>query len=274
MIYCCYHRSAPLIHAGAVRPIQAGRACAALPLPMAGDETGESISSRNRYWCELTALYWIRHNTADAITGLVHYRRLLNLTGDREQVFVRGEADVTAFGYSEALIRQLLERAEIILPKREALGTDAAGAPRTIYTHYAHFHRKEDLEVALQVLETLHPDQAATARRVILETASGHWGNLFITSRPILEAYADWLFGILFEVERRIQPQVEQRDPYQQRVYGFLAERLFNVWLACHPELRILEVPMVRLTENPFVAARDRMRCWKKSVLRLFREKR
>lgn len=273
MIYCCYHQRAPRVHAEFLRPIQAGRAAASQRLAMPGDETGESISSRNRCWCELTALYWIRHNTADAIAGLVHYRRLLNLTGEREQVFVRDETDATAFGYREAQIRQLLQRAEIILPKREPLGREPCGAPRTLYTHYAHFHRKEDLEVTLQVLEELHPDQAATARRIVLETASGHWGNLFITSRPILEAYADWLFAILFAVERRIQPQVEQRDPYQQRVYGFLAERLFNVWLACHPELRILEVPMVRLTENPFVAARDRMRCWKKSVLRLFREK-
>lgn len=260
MIYCCYHQKAPRIHAEAIRPIQAGRACAPVPLPMIGDETGDSLSARNRFWCELTVLYWIRRNTTDAIAGLVHYRRLLNLTGMQDTAFAGRTLDAAPFGYTEAAIRRLLTHADIILPKPEPLGTDETGSPRTVYRHYAHFHRIEDLETALQVLEERHPEMMPAARRVIFEMTSGHWGNLFLTTRPILEAYADWLFGILFEVERRIQSQVEMRAPYQQRVYGFLAERLFNVWLAAHPELRILEVPTLLLTADPFVHAGSLLR--------------
>ncbi len=49
--------------------------------------------------------------------------------------------------------------------------------------------------------------------------------------RPEFDAYIDWLFDILFAVESTIQPQVISWSPYEQRVYGFLSERLLDVWL-------------------------------------------
>jgi exopolysaccharide biosynthesis protein len=48
----------------------------------------------------------------------------------------------------------------------------------------------------------------------------------------------------LFELEKRID--ITQYDNYQKRVFGFIAERLFNVWLA-HHQLKFCEIPVVNL---------------------------
>lgn len=40
-----------------------------------GDNTGENISAKNPYYCELTGLYWLWKNTEAEYKGLVHYRR-------------------------------------------------------------------------------------------------------------------------------------------------------------------------------------------------------
>ncbi|MCF0155724.1 MAG: DUF4422 domain-containing protein, partial [Veillonella sp.] len=48
-------------------------------------------------------------------------------------------------------------------------------------------------------------------------------------------------FTILFELEKRIQiPD----DPYQARIFGFLAERMFNIFIM-HKQLRVKTLPIV-----------------------------
>ena len=40
-----------------------------------GDNTGDNISLKNPYYCELTGVYWAWKNLEADYVGLVHYRR-------------------------------------------------------------------------------------------------------------------------------------------------------------------------------------------------------
>ena len=53
--------------------------------------------------------------------------------------------------------------------------------------------------------------------------------------------YCQWLFGILFELEKKID--LSCSDGYNTRMYGFVSERLLNVWIH-HENLSVKEMPV------------------------------
>lgn len=53
--------------------------------------------------------------------------------------------------------------------------------------------------------------------------------NIFIMKKELFEEYCEWLFTILFELEKIVD--ISRYDTYQSRLYGFISERLFNIWI-------------------------------------------
>ena len=57
-------------------PLQVGAEISNTDLKIARDDTGDNISSKNPYFCELTGLYWLWKNyPGQENIGICHYRR-------------------------------------------------------------------------------------------------------------------------------------------------------------------------------------------------------
>ena len=56
-----------------------------------------------------------------------------------------------------------------------------------------------------------------------------HTLNMFVESKALIDKYCELLFMILGKVEEKVD--LNGRSDYQKRVFGFLSERLFNVWI-------------------------------------------
>ena len=67
---------------------------------------------------------------------------------------------------------------------------------------------------------------------------------MFVMKKSYFDEYCTWLFDILFTLEKRID--ISSYDSYEARIFGFLSERLFNVWLE-RQNLKKVEVPVVFL---------------------------
>lgn len=52
---------------------------------------------------------------------------------------------------------------------------------------------------------------------------------MFIGNREVVKGYLDWLFDILFKLEKKID--ISDYSAYDQRVYGFVSERLLDVYI-------------------------------------------
>ena len=53
--------------------------------------------------------------------------------------------------------------------------------------------------------------------------------NMFVMRRDLYNDYMQWMFSILFELEKRVD--ITGWDTYESRIYGFVSELLLDVWL-------------------------------------------
>ncbi len=187
-----------------------------------GDDTGDQISEKNAAYCELTGIYWLWKNADCDNIGICHYRRY----------FTRDEKLL-----DRDVIEHILQEYPILIPNTSCVNEADA------YRHYAKKHYAKDLDICREVIGEKYPDYLV-AFDFAMQTILVSIGNMWITKKSIFDRYCAWLFDILFEAERRIS--VEGYDDYQKRVFGFLSERLFRVWLLMQPEA---------ITEEPITLA-------------------
>lgn len=53
--------------------------------------------------------------------------------------------------------------------------------------------------------------------------------NMFVMSENKFDEYCEWLFKILFEIEKKLD--ISQYSDFYARVFGRISEILLDVWL-------------------------------------------
>lgn len=178
------------------------------------DNTGDNISTLNSSFCELTGLYWAWKNLACDYIGLVHYRRHFSLKKEKGKMF---ESILT---YNQ--LAPYLGNIKIFLPKKRNYYIE------TLYSHYAHTHYAEQLDITRKIISEKFPEYLKSYDDVI-KHRSGYMFNMMIMQKKHLDNYCSWLFDILFELKKRIN--MPDLSYFQGRFYGRVSEIIFNVWL-------------------------------------------
>ena len=171
-------------------PIHVGREGKA-DLGYVGDNTGDNISAKNPNYCELTALYWAWKNLEADYVGLVHYRRYFtnkevrNIEGKKQQVLTSEQW------------QNLLETYPVVV-----------GDKRRYYiennrSHYNHAHHSEGLDVTETIIAEMYPEYSEAFTTVCNRTWA-HMFNMFVMRRDLYNQYCEWLFDILFKLEKRV----------------------------------------------------------------------
>ena len=197
-------------------PIQVGALISSVKLNMLRDDVHYNISSKNNSFCELTALYSVWRNEVFKNVdyfGLVHYRRYFY------GVSIKLKNKTIA---SKEELLSILNSYDCILPKKRNYFIES------VYNHYKHAHYSQDLDKSRDIIMQYYPEYLDAFDRV-MNGKTLYLYNMFVMRTEILEDYCDWLFNILFRLEKEID--LSNYDQYQKRVFGFIAERLFNVWI-------------------------------------------
>lgn len=186
-----------------------------------------NISNKNGSFCELTGAYWMWKQANEEILGLVHYRRY----------FVNSNGDPVSLEEVE----NMLSNFDIILP--EKVTTTFLGLPCSMKKHFKNGHGKEGQEAwetCKEVILKNNPEFADSFEEVE-NSSEGYFYNMCIMRKDMFDSYHKWLFDTLFEVEKKID--VTKYSKYNQRMFGFLSERLMTIWVTYH-KLNVKELPI------------------------------
>lgn len=242
-IYIATHKKFELPKEDYFLPVQVGRALHD-DLGYQGDHTGDSISDKNPKYCELTAMYWAWKNGEYDVLGLCHYRRFFDIENKTDRIndirFI-SKNDFAKHRFPKEKISAYLKKHDVILPKPKV-------SEYSIEKNYGSAHLEEDYRILTGVLEELYPEYKQSWHKVSHFTNKLIHYNMFIAPKHIVNDYCEWLFSILFEVEKRIKlsPYV-----YQQRVIGFMAERLMTLYFT-HNHFNIKYLPILYVKDNSF----------------------
>ena len=221
------------------------------PLGLIGDNTGNNISKKNPDYCELTGLYWAWKNIKTDYIGLCHYRRYFDFLRsddfflEHEELNPNNTQEIEKHIQisSENLIKYFTDGYDIILPKASYLRISFSG-------QYKRDHELADLHLAAQTVNDLFPDYKKSID-IILKGHKIFFKNMFICNWVLFDNYMSWLFPILDEIETR---KTKLQLPYYPRLYGFLSERLFTLYIY-QQHLKVKEIPLLTLNEsikNPY----------------------
>lgn len=250
-------------------PIHVGKKLSNVDLGIVGDDTGDNISDKNKNFCELTALYWAWKNVDAEYYGLMHYRRYFlveksfidNVKNDVRHLRKRIKTYLfLKYTYSYKFVKNIskpniaydemnklknfldtnIENYDIVLP-------EARLVRGTLLDDYAHCHITEDMHLVRDIISEKFPFYLGSFDRVMQSTKLYAY-NMFIMKKDIFNEYMKWVFEILFALENKID--LDKRDVYQSRVFGFISERLLNVFVTnyqfnINQNVKIVELPIM-----------------------------
>lgn len=178
------------------------------------DNTGENISNKNPYYCELTGLYWAWKNLDADYIGLAHYRRHFCYKKKSKNKFEN------VLNSNE--VQELLKNTDIILPKKRRYVIE------NLYDHYKHTMYVEPLDIIEKIIKEKYPEYLENFNKLHKRT-SAHMFNMFIMKKDIFNDYCNWLFDILSELEKRVDNL--EYNQFHSRFYGRISELLLDVYL-------------------------------------------
>lgn len=251
-IAVCYHKPARLIKNRIFFPIHVGRDVAFinskdgtlkpeefswLTKHMIGDNTGESISSQNRNYCELTAQYWMWKNSNmlcnPRYMGLMHYRRVIKF----------GDVYKNHYCVREKDILKELEKQEfdvVLTTPKKCFSMKTGLATKNVYEHFCSEHGNRLTHIMLDCVKKNYPNMIESLNRVMFGCQTISWYNIFIAKAEIFNEYTEWLFCILDKINE--QCKREGYDLTESRMMGYYGEILLNIYFNYQKEIQGIKV--------------------------------
>ncbi len=208
--------------------IQCGEGEGRIRLDMQGDLENNELSENNKFWSEITGLYWAWKNIEESTyVGLTSYRRFFNFKeGDEPVEIIKSWESVQKLKEIDfSKIDHYFSSCDVITPIPY---TYAWSIQRVCEINYYH----EDFKLLESFIGRNSHDYYASYKKIMYHsnTMIGH--NMFIMKWADFNHYCEWVFSILIPLSK-----VNDASDYPKnkiRVFGYMHELLLAVYIDKH----------------------------------------
>ncbi len=183
------------------------------------DNKGKSISSRNASWSEWTAIYWGWKNIKHVeYVGVCHYRRYF-------------DADI-----NEQTIEKLLSGKDMLVCdyyKSTQYDIVSKGLTTAL--------SQEDYWLFIDTVLSIHPDAKEALLKYMYDFNTFIPYSMFVAKKQLYDEYCDFIFPVLFELEKRVKGHGYSR---QRRIIGYYGEWSLGLFIL-YRKLRIKKLNLV-----------------------------
>ncbi|EMO8373924.1 DUF4422 domain-containing protein [Campylobacter coli] len=236
-----YHKPATLIKNEIFTPIHLGRDLATQASKdgemsqedfdwmcenMIGDNTGENISYLNRYFCELTGIYWAWKNydklgNPDYI-GFAHYRRLLfnNKEYSTNKNMQFPFANLCYVEDNISFDDSILKGLQVLAPFSENVKDRGYKNLKDQFANSSE-HNIKDLELAISYIENNYPEMKNLIQKYF-NGGFGYFYNMFILTKKNFMDYCRFIFELGMQLYKFIK---------KERSIAYVLERVTGFYL-------------------------------------------
>ena len=281
-VLIAYHKPSELIKSDIYIPIQVGRDIMLesskdgslssksrrwMEKNLIGDNTGDNISALNRYFNEMSALYWAWKNQESLdnpqYIGLMHYRRhfIFSQKNYSKFTWLMG-SPIYSYEFIDKKYMEMLDEKYVndLIEQYDIIASHPYNANNLNDGHYYRNCKERYSEVSKtspiwyekmeDIIRKDYP-QYVDELNYLSREPNHYLCNMFVMKKELFDEYCSFAFDVLFRLYDDFKK--ETVDIWQTRAIGFLAEFLTSIFISTyrvkHPQ-KVKELDMTYV-ENP-----------------------
>lgn len=190
------------------------------------DNIKDNIADKNRYYSELTGIYWIWKNVKEDIIGVFPYRVYFINRYSYQGAKIRIKP------LREEQIKELLTNFDVIVPGPIVFD-------ETVEEQFNRYHGADVMKKMQDIIKNKCPEYEKDFDKYIMRGKVLYSANAMIAKKEFFDAYCQWMFPLIEELELKVDPEEGNRE--DKRVFGAMSERLFTLWLLHNKEFKFFQ---------------------------------
>lgn len=253
-IFVIGHKELPKSFSSPYCPIGVGKNIVLDGQDLLRDNEGDNISEKNPAYCELTALYWVWKNVYDQdVVGFCHYRRYFDFHSQHlfnYKVIVRKSKDLEKFNLDiPEGIYEAVKKGKVVVGRKHYYH-------ESVYANLCRRCFARPLRILEELVKESGEEFYQSYQKIMYHSSGLHPYNMTLIRKDYFDEYCKWLFPIFFRWEEMVGgSSVYDRYP---RMFGYLGERMFNIWLDAH-RLELIARPVI-IFDDSYVKGKSSIR--------------